>query len=124
PGIVTDTLALDGGGFGSESVPMEAATLRFRFLNALASDCEVAFDFLNAANEVQYSVHVPVSAGYPEEPTLVETIAFIEAPEIVGFRTVSKFAYRITAQPDKESAVPASQGSIILQAKATFFFDD
>ena len=121
--IVVDTIILDFE--TSQKMLMDhlkETTLTFKFINTIELDYTVDFEFLDDLNNLKYKVHVPISAGSVDDAVTVETIAFIEEPEILNFKSATKLVYKITLQETMNSLSSTAEGKLSLLSKATYFY--
>lgn len=119
----------------SDTLPLNLATpdfllhqlnktnLTFQLINTLDTHFKIDFEFLNQVDEVKYTVQVPISAGAADAPIKVETMVFIEEPEIEIFKVATKLVYKITLPQSEKPIALDANGFIALQSKKMLFFD-
>lgn len=122
--MIVDTLSLEFGDSEFAVSQLKRVNLSFNFLNSFNQDFKVDFEFLDITDNVKYEVHFPISPGTFDEPTQVQTGVFIEEPEIESFKKASKLVYKITLPDGDRSFTSSSEGTIELQSKAIYFFDN
>lgn len=121
--IFSDTLSINLSKPEFLLIQLTKANLTFNFINTLDMDFKVDFEFLNAVGEVEYSVHVPIAAGTSHSPIKVETMVFIEEPEIEIFKDATKVVYKITLPPSEKPVALEAKGNVILYSKSILFFE-
>jgi hypothetical protein len=93
------------------------------FLNSLDRDFIVNFEFLDAENGLKYNLEMTVPSGTVIKPIKVETIAFIEKPELQIFKNATQLVYKIKLLSSDKNIKSGSNGVLELQSDVTDFYD-
>ncbi len=102
---------------------LKKTNLTFQFTNTLDTNFKIDFEFLNQEDELIYTVQVPISAGSTDAPIKVETIVFIEAPEIEILKVATKLVCKITLSQNEKPVALDANGFIALRSKKILFFE-
>lgn len=102
---------------------MKKTSLSLKFTNSLDTEFKMDFEFLNDANELKYTVHVPIASGSVENPMHIETTVNIKEPELKIFKEATKMVFKLSPILVSKPISTNTKGSISFQSKVTFLFE-
>jgi len=104
---------------------LQKAILLFEATNTINRGYEAKVDFLNEADELQYTLLFNIPTAVNNQEVLVEQEEVFEGDNLEAFKTTNKLALTLTMFPstDGSSLDEDSLGSLRFRSKGTFFFN-
>jgi len=115
--VVTDTTGFDFLSDDFTSDNLVRAEFLLKFTNSFPTSFISEIKFLDAENQTQFEMIVPIDTGSNSTPAITEHIETIENETIIDLTNAEKVVYIITAN----DPVEGDSGNLKLQSKTTYY---
>ncbi len=123
--FVTDSVVVEvfNGGFVRDN--LKKSILQFEAINTIDRAYEAKVDFLNDADELQYTLLFNIPTAVNNQEILVEQEEIFEGDNLEAIKATNKLALTLTifSSTDGSSLDEDSLGALRFRSKGTFFFN-